>query len=72
MKVKVRIAVAVDSGGDWNSAGWGSGSDEDKMGIACETVANGEARYWLEAELDVPEAKVVDAQVTPNKEVRGA
>lgn len=65
-KVKVRIAVAVDPSGDWNCAGWSSGSDDDKMGIACETVAHGERRYWLEAELDVPEAVVVDATVTPN------
>lgn len=70
-KVKVRIAVAVDAGGDWNSAGWASGSDDDKMGIACETVANGEARYWLEAELDVPNAVVVEATVTPNAEITG-
>lgn len=66
MKVKVRIAVAVDPSGDWNSAGWESGSDDDKMGIACETVASGEARYWLEAELDIPTATVVEASVTPD------
>ena len=62
-KVKVRIAVAVDPSGDWNSAGWSGGSDDNMMSCACDTVANGEARYWLEAELAIPETPTVHADV---------
>lgn len=35
-KVKVRIAVAVDPSGDWNSSGWGGSSDDDKTGLAMD------------------------------------
>lgn len=62
--VKVRIAVAVDPEGNWSSAGWSNGRDGDKMGIACETVGTGEARYWLEAELAIPDSSIVQATVT--------
>ena len=54
-KVKVRIAVAVDHTGDWNAYGTKNGKDKEMMGIAVETVEDGEARYFLEAELDIPE-----------------
>ena len=63
--VKVRIAVAVDPKGGWNSSGWAGGSDTDKMQICVETLDEGEARYWLEVELPVPEAPTVTPAVTP-------
>lgn len=57
--VKVRIAVAVDPEGDWNAVAWSdkgvSASDGDMMDIACDTVLDGEARYWVEVELPVPD-----------------
>lgn len=54
-KVKVRIAVAVDVKGQWNSCGWsGARSDADKMELCVETLEDGESRYWLEAELALP------------------
>ena len=55
-KVKVRIAVAVDHTGAWNSCGWrsaGPKDDEELMGIALEPLETGEAQYWLTAELVV-------------------
>ena len=65
-KVKVRIAVAVGTNGEWNAMGWSSGetSDSEKMSLCVEVIDSGEARYWLEAELDVPEAPTVQASVT--------
>lgn len=66
MKVKVRIAVAVDSDGDWNACGWSDAPDDSTtMGIACETLGDGERRYWIEAELDAPEVATVQGKVTP-------
>lgn len=63
-KVKVRIAVAVDPKGHWNSTGWWGGSDGDKMALAVDSVEDGEARYWVEVELDLPTpATVLDAVV---------
>lgn len=70
--VKVRIAVAVDRKGDWSSAGWNTSYDDaryarDAFGSAVENLDEGEARYWLEAELPIPEdsATVVQATVLP-------
>jgi len=63
--VKVRIAVAVDAKGDWNAVGYsGARSDADKMDLCVETLDSGEARYWLEAELGVPEIPTVAAEVS--------
>ena len=64
-KVKVRIAVAVTPEGDWNAVGWsGASSDGDIMSICVDSLASGEKRYWLEAELDAPETPAVQATVT--------
>ena len=63
-KVKVRIAVAVDHTGNWNSCGWREAEDSDAMQLATEAVVPGEARYWLEAELDLPTETTVQATVT--------
>jgi hypothetical protein len=70
MKTKVRVAIAVDSTGTWNACGWGGpdskASDSEKMGLAVDGVADGEARYWLEAEVDLPtDATPLDAVVVP-------
>lgn len=62
-KVKVRIAVAVDPDGDWDATGWSAATDDSAMGIARDSVGSGEACYWLEAELEIPEAKTVQANV---------
>lgn len=52
--VKIRIACAVDPDGDWHACGWTGATDEIMMEIACETVAQGERRYFLEVELELP------------------
>lgn len=63
--VKVRVAVAVDATGVWNSCGWSTAVPSDQpMHIAVEGVADGEARYWLEAELAVPEVITVKASIS--------
>ena len=67
MKIKVKIALAIDPKGNWNAVGWGKlnhpESDKELMGCAVEHIEDGETRYWLIAELDVPEIKVVEAEV---------
>lgn len=69
-KIKVRIALAVDGSGKWNACGFGgpesTTQDLEKMDLAVEGVDDGEARYWLEAEVDLPSgATSVDAVVSP-------
>ena len=60
--VKVRIAVAVDPDGDWNASGWlkpdGSPAAEEAMDIALGEVKESAARYWIEAELPLPEPNI--------------
>jgi hypothetical protein len=66
--VKVRIAVAVDPDGCWNSAGWLMGNGEnagwEAMELACENVGTGERRYWVHAEVAVPEPEDVQGTVS--------
>lgn len=65
--VKVKIAVAVDPDGDWNANGWSSADDDIMMmDLVVDTLKDGEARYWVEAELPVPETQSVQGQVTPD------
>lgn len=70
-KIKCRIALAVDPTGEWNCCGWGGNSrdipDSQKMELACDTLNSGESRYWIEVEVGVPEANLVDATVTEDK-----
>jgi hypothetical protein len=63
-KVKVRIAVAVAPDGSWNACGFSNArNDADKMELAVEPIPDGEARYWLEAELPMPTTETVQATV---------
>jgi hypothetical protein len=61
--VKVRIAVAVDPTGYWAAFGDKSMSDEAMMDIVVDSVELGEARYFLVAELAIPETKEMQARV---------
>jgi hypothetical protein len=67
--VRVRIAVAVDKDGKWNCCGWKTDMtakkyDAEAMGLAVDGVADGEARYWIEADVPLPtEATLLDAQL---------
>lgn len=69
MKIKVRIAVAVDPCGDWSSCGWGSMKkripDDELMGNAIDSIASGEARYFLEAELELPKGQTIQVEPSP-------
>jgi hypothetical protein len=66
--VKVRIAVAVDPSGDWSASGWlkrdGKVAEGEAMDIAIDGVNEGEARYWVEAELPIPEPQVFTGSVS--------
>lgn len=58
MKVKARIAAAIDVTGKWHASGWRSDAsdyDEQAMSTAVECVDPGERRYWIEVELELPE-----------------
>jgi hypothetical protein len=64
--VKLRAAVAVDPEGNWNVSGWGTANnsnDDIAMNCAIEGVGDGEARYWLTAEVPVPEVKETEGEV---------
>ena len=79
-KVKVRIAVVVAANGQWSAQGWSTGRlsqmDIDRRMISnCYECLPGEydlaaAEYFVEVELGVPEAKVVEGAVVEKWEVR--
>jgi hypothetical protein len=69
MKIKVRIALAVDCAAQWMAIGWNHGNPDDDtmMSNAEDAVDDGNSRYWIEAEVDVPEDKTVIGTVTEEK-----
>ena len=63
MKVKIRIALAIDASGSWCAYGSNMGKKEspashDKMMFGCvlDAVEEGERRYIIEAEVEQPDA----------------
>jgi hypothetical protein len=72
MKTKrVRIAVAMQPDGDWNSAGWGSVDggvtvpDDEKRRIALDPMDDHCLLSWVEADVPVPDVggDVVEGEV---------
>jgi hypothetical protein len=61
--VKVRIAVVVDKEGKYAATGYTAMTDDHAFDFLIEGIADGEARYWLEAELPIPKIQVVKASV---------
>lgn len=61
--VKVRVAVAVDSDGDWMAVGYRDASEAHSADDARGEVGDGASIYWLTAELPIPEAVEVQADV---------
>lgn len=65
--VKVRIAVAVNADGNWNSSGWKKAKDSDAMDLAQEglqEISSCEKVYWVEADIPIPEPEIVQGKVT--------
>jgi len=69
--VRVRIAVAVNSQGAWNSNGWGWADkqrpDADLVAGAFDGLPEDEARehvVFVEADVPVPEPKTIEGTVT--------
>lgn len=59
-KVKVRIAVAVDKNGKWVAyAHDAKESWDDCMEFMLDDLHEGESRYWVEAELEIPRHSTV-------------
>lgn len=61
--MKVRIALAIDSTGQWNSMGYGNVNqlpveDRELMELAVDSVSEGERRYWVEVDIDLPQPSV--------------
>lgn len=65
-KQKIRIAVAIDPTGAWACAGWGRDGkvikDNEMMSFAIESLETGENQYFIEAELDIPEVKIISPE----------
>lgn len=64
--VKVRVAVAVDSEGEWCAAGWTDG--EGKLSEGCDDhILDGLGpicnQHWIWADLPIPEPAEVEATV---------
>lgn len=75
--VRVRIAVAMDEGGEWSASGWG-GHDQpyapEAMESSLQCVGGIAARYWIEVELPIPDSSpggqtvVIDCGAVPPRD----
>ncbi len=57
---KIRIAVAINSSGQWNCAGWSNAKNNDICDMALEGLQNEdrmEKIYFVEAEIEVPSSE---------------
>lgn len=67
MKVRVRIAVAVDPTGHWSANGWshnGENNDEEALDSCQSEVGNGAVMYFVESDLDIPDRPKVVSGAT--------
>lgn len=67
MKVKCRIALAIDSKGKWSACGWDGAEDDTVMGGCLDSLDEGERRYWVEVEVEQPEASAETVQGVANE-----
>lgn len=64
--VRVRVAVAVCSTGEWFASGYSGWNDVEAMADAERDVRRLDVRtHWLEADLPIPEPQVIEAEVKP-------
>lgn len=72
--VRVRIAVAVDTDGNWVACGGPDVADDWHGAMDCmlDEIKEGESRYWVEAELSIPRGSypVFVGDVKPESEAR--
>jgi len=54
MKIKIRVAVAANSNGEWNAYGYPTKMNWETIMDAFERLDN-EQRFWVEAEIEVPD-----------------
>lgn len=68
MKIKVRVAVAANSDGQWQAYGFQDAEWDEAMD-AFDTLP-GEQRFWIEAEIEVADAPavVVGAAITADND----
>lgn len=61
--VRVRIAVAVDSDGDWNACGSRTTTDDGAAQYAADTVGSPYHVRFVEAQVPVPDVATIRGEV---------
>ena len=61
--VKVRIAVAVDSEGNWSACGWNDAAEDMLLNPVLDTLGPVSMWRWITAELPIPEPLEVAGEV---------
>ena len=64
-KVKIRIAVAVDPKGGWYATGWRGATDAEMLDACVDATEPGEARYWINTEVEIPVVEERILEATP-------
>ncbi len=63
--VKVRIAVAMQSDGDWNACGWRDADDAQVRGNVIDPMDKTARIEWGTADVPVPESIEISGTVEP-------
>lgn len=64
--IKIRIAVVVNYEGEWYASGThGEEDPNDAFTWLSDEIEEGEARYWVDAEVAVPETISVEGIAVP-------
>jgi hypothetical protein len=66
--IKVRIACVINERGKWSASGWKT-KDQAMMDVAVDMLDEGgnESRFWITAELPIPEVSEVAGRVEEDK-----
>lgn len=74
-KVKIRIALVVDSNGEYGAYGFNNADIKDCFAICFDTLPIhssgdnvGEVRYVVETEINIPEPRIIKGTATKQEE----
>ena len=63
-RVRVRIAVAVNSKCEWAAFGFSKNTDKEmKEAVFVDDMAEGEQFHWIEADVPVPQEQIIEGEV---------
>jgi|GEM_PF-1959423 len=64
IQMKIKIALAVSSEGDWAASGWSGISDEESMELCLDGITGSITTHWIEVNVPVPNESIMEGRMT--------